>query len=202
MGDRLEGDGPYYFVEQHVVTFRTGFGVPAGYSFLDLHTWSSSSTRWTTIEIQNSNVISYEFSPELNLSVAFSASVLSDHRNITVAISPMWFNTGEPHPLASRLKLEVTVSHAAVHNLSEAMVIGDYILYWVGSSIFSETHEKPTLCNIFLVAWKEGWVSELRASLPGVYGSVLSVLSEDIILLIRLREPALELCRPANKRTG
>jgi hypothetical protein len=61
-----------YFVEQHVLTFRTGFGVPAGYSFLDLHTWSSSSTRWTTIEIQNSNVISYEFSPELNLSVAFS----------------------------------------------------------------------------------------------------------------------------------
>jgi hypothetical protein len=73
----------------------------------------------------------------------------------------MWFNTGEPHPLASRLKLEVTVSHAAVHNLSEAMVIGDYILYWVGSSIFSETHEKPTLCNIYLVAWKEGWVSEV-----------------------------------------
>ena len=31
-----------------------------------------------------------------------------------------------------------------------------------------------------------------------MYGSVLSVLSEDIILLIRLREPALELCRLAN----
>jgi hypothetical protein len=31
-----------------------------------------------------------------------------------------------------------------------------------------------------------------------VYGSVLSVLSEEIILLIRLREPALELCRLTN----
>jgi hypothetical protein len=31
-----------------------------------------------------------------------------------------------------------------------------------------------------------------------VYGSVLSVLSEEIILLIRLREPALELCRMTN----
>ena len=31
-----------------------------------------------------------------------------------------------------------------------------------------------------------------------MYGSVLSVLSEDIILLIRLREPALELCRLSN----
>jgi hypothetical protein len=31
-----------------------------------------------------------------------------------------------------------------------------------------------------------------------VYGSVLSVLSEEIILLVRLRDPALELCRLAN----
>jgi len=31
-----------------------------------------------------------------------------------------------------------------------------------------------------------------------VYGSVLSVLSEEVILLIRLREPALELCRLSN----
>jgi len=31
-----------------------------------------------------------------------------------------------------------------------------------------------------------------------VYGSVLSVLSEEIIVLIRLREPALELCRLSN----
>ena len=73
----------------------------------------------------------------------------------------MWFNTGEPHPLASKLKLEVTVSRAAVYNLSEAMVIGDYILYWVGPSIFSEAYDKTTLCNIYLVAWKEGWISEV-----------------------------------------
>jgi hypothetical protein len=62
--------------EQHVITSRTGFGVPAGYSFLDLHSWSSSPTnvtpRWTAIDIQNRNVLSFAFSPELNLSVAFS----------------------------------------------------------------------------------------------------------------------------------
>ena len=86
-------------------------------------------------------------------------AVLSDHR--TVTISPMWFNTGEPHPLASRLELQIAVSHAAAHNLSEAMVIGDYILYWVGAPIFSETFENTTLCNIYLIAWKEGWVSEV-----------------------------------------
>ena len=73
----------------------------------------------------------------------------------------MRFNTGEPHPLASKLKLEFTITCAAAHNLSEAMVIGDYILYWVGAPILSDTHEKNTLCGIFLIAWKEGWVSEV-----------------------------------------
>jgi hypothetical protein len=74
----------------------------------------------------------------------------------------MWFSTGEPHPLAFRPKLEVSVSRVAVDNLSEAMVIGDYILYWVGAPIFPRTNEGSTLCSIYLVAWKEGWVSEVR----------------------------------------
>jgi hypothetical protein len=63
------------FCEQHVITFRTGFGAPASYSFLDLHTWSSSPTnvtRWTTIDIQTPNFLLFAFAPELNLSVAFS----------------------------------------------------------------------------------------------------------------------------------
>src|SRR6266436_3901548 len=83
--------------------------------------------------------------------------VSNDHQNRTVMISPLWINTGEPHPLASRSKLETIVSDAALRNLSDAMVLGDYVLYWVGASI-SETH---TLCNIYLVAWKEGWISNV-----------------------------------------
>ena len=49
-----------------------------------------------------------------------------------------------PNLVASRLKSEFTVTCAAAHNLLEAMVqlIGDYILYWVGAPIFSDTHEK------------------------------------------------------------
>ena len=39
---------------------------------------------------------------------------------------------------------------------------------------------------------------QLRTSLPWVYSPALSVLSEEIILLVRLREPALELCRLSN----
>jgi hypothetical protein len=63
------------FCEQHFITLRTGFGVSAGYSFLDLLTWSSSPTnvtRWSSIDVQNPSVLSFAFSPELNLSVAFS----------------------------------------------------------------------------------------------------------------------------------
>ena len=80
-------------------------------------------------------------------------------------ISPLWFNTGEPHPLASESKLEVTVSRAAVLILPEnnqAIVIGDYILYWV-APLFSETHENTntSLSHIYLVAWKDGWTSEV-----------------------------------------
>ena len=76
----------------------------------------------------------------------------------------MSFDTGEPHPLASRrpqLKMELPVFREAAHNLLYATVIGDYILYWVGVSIFSDIHEKTTLCNIYLVAWTEGWISEV-----------------------------------------
>ncbi len=73
----------------------------------------------------------------------------------------MWFSTGEPHPLASEPKLEISVTGAAAHNLSDTEVIGDYILYWVGAPMYSRTHE-GTLCSIYLVAWKEGWVSEVR----------------------------------------
>ena len=63
----------------------------------------------------------------------------------------MRFSTGKPHPLAAEPKLEISVTGAAEHNLSDTEVIGNYILYWVGA-----------LCGIYLVAWKEGWVSEVR----------------------------------------
>jgi len=64
-----------YCGEQHFVIPSTGFGIPASYSFLDLHSWPSSPssvTPWTTIDFQTPNVLSFAFAPELNLSVAFS----------------------------------------------------------------------------------------------------------------------------------
>jgi hypothetical protein len=69
-----------YFGEQHVIVCRAGFGEQAGYSFLDLSTWLFLPTnvmRWTTIDIQIPNVLSFAFAPELNLSVVFSYVKLS-----------------------------------------------------------------------------------------------------------------------------
>jgi hypothetical protein len=73
----------------------------------------------------------------------------------------MCFSTGKPHPLASVPKFEMSVTGAAAHNLSNTEVIGDYILYWVGAPMYNRTHE-GSLCTIYLIAWKEGWVSEVR----------------------------------------
>ncbi len=120
------GEQPIDFVgEQHIIESHTGFGVPASYSFLNLHTRSSSApnvARCTAIEVKDHSVLSFALSLELNLSVAF----------------------------------------LYVKQLPEAVVIGDYILYWVGAPIISHTHEGSTLCTIYLVAWKGGWVSEVR----------------------------------------
>ncbi|KAI9454182.1 hypothetical protein F5148DRAFT_445625 [Russula earlei] len=182
---------------RYFVVIREGYGRSAGYSFLDMHAGFSAhadAARWTNIEVDTPNVLVFAFASELDLAVAISAPDTPDRRKTTLKICPMWFSTGKPHPLASRPTLEVGVAGASAYNLSDTEVIGDYILYWVGAPMLTRNHD-GTLCNIYLVAWKEGWVTELRCTHPGVYGSVLSVLSEDMIMLIRLREPALELCR-------
>jgi hypothetical protein len=79
-----------------------------------------------------------------------------------VTIKPLLFSTGKRHPLAVRQKFEVHVSGAAAHNLSNAVVIGDFLLYLVGTPMFNPTTNKDSICGIYLIAWKEGWVSEVR----------------------------------------
>jgi len=163
-------------------------------------TFSSQHTdvaRWTTIKVDTPNVLVFAFASELDLAVAISAPDIPDRRRTTLKICPMWFSTGKPHPLASRPTLDISVAGVAAYNLSDTEVIGDYILYWVGNPMDNKPND-CTLCTIYLVAWKEGWVKELRSMRAGEYGSVLSVLPDEIILLIRLREPALELCRLFN----
>lgn len=83
-------------------------------------------------------------------------------RGTPVTIKPLFFSTGKRHPLAVRQKIEVSVSGAAAHNLSNAVVIGDFVLYTVGTPVFNPTANKDSICGFYLIAWKEGWASEVR----------------------------------------
>ena len=60
---------------RYFVVIREGYGVSAGYSFLDMHARSGPHTdasRWTTIEIDTPNVLVFGFASELDLAVAIS----------------------------------------------------------------------------------------------------------------------------------
>ena len=110
------------------------------------------------------------------------APALTDGQRTIVTIVLMCFGTDKLHPLASRAKLKVSVSVAAAHNLSDAQVIGDYILYWVGAP---NTEEILTLCSIYLIAWKEGWTSKVRQC-----PTVISVKIQNRLVLLASHLPS------------
>jgi hypothetical protein len=180
--DRKCLSGQYYITCLEKIGAST-----AHYSFLDIHRDArfsqTDAARWTSINVDPTTVtipvLVFAFSPELDLAVAIGCVTVFAHSfssvitqfpsrrasgpsEMTVTISPLQFSTGEPHPLASQPKLEVSVSDSADYNLSDMTIIGDYILYWVGAP-----HDgQGSLCGIYLVAWKEGWVSEVRLCPP------------------------------------
>lgn len=92
-----------------------------------------------------------------------------DELNVSVAISPLQFSTGEPHPLASQPKLEISLHDPSTFDLSmmDMTVIGDYALYWIADRVES------SLRCIYLVAWKEGWISEVRLPTPTHFDDAL-----------------------------
>jgi hypothetical protein len=60
---------------RYFVVIREGYGISAGYLFLDMHTRScphTNASRWTAIEINTPNVLVFTFASELNLAVAIS----------------------------------------------------------------------------------------------------------------------------------
>jgi hypothetical protein len=60
---------------QYFTVFREGYAKPAGYSFLDILSIFSSyadTSHWTTITVDFPNVLTFAFSPELDLLVAIS----------------------------------------------------------------------------------------------------------------------------------
>jgi hypothetical protein len=60
---------------RYFVVIREGYGISAGYSFLDMRARSSPHTttaQWTTVEINTPNVLVFAFASEPNLAVAIS----------------------------------------------------------------------------------------------------------------------------------
>ena len=69
---------------RYFVVIREGFGMSAGYSFLDMRARSSEHTnvaRWTNIEINTPNVLVFAFASELDLAVAISCVPLLPSRS-------------------------------------------------------------------------------------------------------------------------
>jgi hypothetical protein len=189
-----------YAFGRYFVLSREGYGIPGpGYAFLDLHAKPSSShinaTRWKTIKVKSYNLM-LAFAPEINVAVAieyvkqlvssatFAQSVSPSYRppsivsrpgrGTPVSIKPLLFTTGNAHPLAVRQSFEVIVSGAAAHNLSNSMVIGDFVLYSVGTPMFNPKINRDTICGIHLIAWKEGWTTEVRLC-PTAFSTHLDV---------------------------
>jgi len=63
------------------------------------------------------------------------------------------------------MTLDISVAGASAYSVSDTEVIGDYILYWVRDPVANQRNN-GTLCTIYLVAWKEGWVEEVRLCSP------------------------------------
>jgi hypothetical protein len=79
---------------RYFVVIREGYGIKAGYSFLDMHARSSSHTsasRWTTIEVNTPNVLVFAFASELNLAVAISCVRQTILDSLSPPLPPLLF---------------------------------------------------------------------------------------------------------------
>jgi hypothetical protein len=95
-------------------------------------------------------------------------------------------------------------------NVSKAVVLGDFLLLYISKARWEK--EPSSLCQVHLVAWKEGSVTlvstansfflyfmayndgQLRDILNQGYGHIPVMISEDIVVLARLNPPGIENC--------
>ena len=92
---------------RYFVVIREGYGISAGYSFLDMHARTSSHTNaesWTTIEVNSPNVLVFAFASELNLAVAISC----------VRPSSLSLPALTHHPVLCSLKSRPIIAHRAL----------------------------------------------------------------------------------------
>jgi len=110
-----------------------------------------------------------------------------------LALRPLRFRDGTPHPCAKVPAIRLSVTGATVFHWTQAQVLGDYLLLWIGPG-----RVDYSLSKLYLVAWKTGSITLLREFPPGMYGAIPAMISKDVLALVQLDPPGIELCRISN----
>jgi hypothetical protein len=71
-----------------------------------------------------------------------------------LVLRPLRFRDGTPHPCAKVPAMRLCVEGATVFHWTQAQVLGDYLLLWVGPG-----QVDYSLSKLYLVAWKTGSIT-------------------------------------------
>jgi hypothetical protein len=74
-----------------------------------------------------------------------------------LAVRPLRFRDGTPHPCAKVPTMRIRVPSASRFYLTQAEVLGDYLLLWTGPAVHDR--EDFSLSRLYLIAWKQGSVT-------------------------------------------
>jgi hypothetical protein len=74
-----------------------------------------------------------------------------------LVLRPLRFRDGTPHPCARVPAMRLSVQGATVFHWTQAQVLGDYLLLWIGPG-----RADYSLSKLYLVAWKTGSITLVR----------------------------------------
>ncbi|KAF8502729.1 hypothetical protein F5888DRAFT_1800270 [Russula emetica] len=153
---------------------------------------------WTVINIPVWNVVEIALSTELDLAVVISVLVEfegQEEETCHLTVRPLRFRDGTPHPCAIVPTMRFSVTRTSAFQMTRAQVLGDYLLLWIAGA----SERRHSVAKLYVIAWKQGSITLLRENSTGKYGAV-HMISTDILALIQLDPPGIELCRVSNMR--
>ena len=81
-----------------------------------------------------------------------------------LAVRPLRFRDGAPHPCAKVPTMRFSVTSASAVCISQAQVLGDYILLWIWPG-----EEDYSLSKLYLISWKQGSITLVSISSSVIY---------------------------------
>lgn len=137
-----------------------------------------------------------------------------------------------PHPCAEVPTIRLSAPGASAHNMAQTQLLGDYLLLWIGGPhegdfslcklyliawkrgsvmLVSSEENKSSLCFFpslppldtdSLSYSNTDDCRQLRDNPAGKYGSIGTMVSEDVFALVQLNPPGIELSRIYNMKGG